>query len=122
DPDGPGAGQLHPGRHHHHDLVPRPGDPPPGLRRREGGHPLSGAGVAPASSSRGMRLDVVFTPAGLTLAEVQGRTVFVIDILRAPTSMCAALNNGARAILPVASTEEALKLAQTLASDDVRLA
>ena len=69
-----------------------------------------------------MRLDVLFTPAVLTLAEVQGRTVFVIDILRATTSMCAALNNGARAILPVASTEEALKLAQTLASDDVRLA
>ena len=54
-----------------------------------------------------MRLDVLFTPAGLTLAEVQGRTVFVIDILRATTSMCAALHNGARAILPVASTEEA---------------
>ena len=69
-----------------------------------------------------MRLDVLFTPAGLTLAEVQGRTVFVIDILRATTTMCAALNNGARAILPVASAEEALKLAQTLASDDVRLA
>ncbi|HEU4524275.1 MAG TPA: 2-phosphosulfolactate phosphatase [Gemmatimonadales bacterium] len=69
-----------------------------------------------------MRLDVLFTPAGLTLAEVQGRTVFVIDILRATTTMCAALNNGARAILPVASAEEALKLAQTLASGDVRLA
>jgi len=69
-----------------------------------------------------MKLDVLFSPAGLTLAEVQGRTVFVIDILRATTSMCAALSNGARAILPVASTEEALKLAQTLASDDVRLA
>lgn len=69
-----------------------------------------------------MKLDVLFTPAGLTLAEVQGRTVFVIDILRATTSMCAALSAGARAILPVASTEEALKLAQTLDSDDVRLA
>ena len=69
-----------------------------------------------------MKLDALFTPAGLTLAEVQGRTVFVIDILRATTSMCAALSNGARAILPVASTGEALKLAQTLASDDVRLA
>ena len=69
-----------------------------------------------------MKLDVHFTPAGLTLAEVQGRTVFVIDILRATTSMCAALNHGARAILPVASTEEALKLAQTIGSDDVRLA
>ena len=49
-----------------------------------------------------MKLDVAFTPAGLTTAEVQGRTVFVIDILRATTSMCAALNHGAKAIIPVA--------------------
>jgi 2-phosphosulfolactate phosphatase len=69
-----------------------------------------------------MKLDVLFTPAGLTLTEVQGRTVFVIDILRATTSMCAALSNGAKAIIPVASTEEALRLAQTIGSADVRLA
>jgi 2-phosphosulfolactate phosphatase len=69
-----------------------------------------------------MRLDVVFTPAGLGTQEVQGRTVFVIDILRATTTMCAALHGGARAIVPVASAEEALRLAQTLGSDDVRLA
>ncbi len=69
-----------------------------------------------------MRLDVAFTPAGLTSAEVQGRTVFVIDILRATTSMCAALSHGAKAIIPVASTEEALRLAQTIGSDDVLLA
>jgi 2-phosphosulfolactate phosphatase len=69
-----------------------------------------------------MRLDVVFTPAGLTPTEVQGRTVFVIDILRATTSMCAALSHGAKAIIPVASTEEALRLAQTIGSADVLLA
>lgn len=69
-----------------------------------------------------MKLDVLFAPAGLAPAEVQGRTVFVIDILRATTTMCAALNHGARAIIPVASTEEALRLAQTIASDDVLLA
>jgi 2-phosphosulfolactate phosphatase len=69
-----------------------------------------------------MRLDVAFTPAGLTSAEVQGRTVFVIDILRATTTMCAALHAGARAILPVASTEEALRLAHTIGGDDVLLA
>ena len=69
-----------------------------------------------------MKLDVLFTPAGLTLAEVQGRTVFVIDILRATTTMCAALHQGARAILPVSSTEEALRLAQTLGSANVLLA
>jgi 2-phosphosulfolactate phosphatase len=69
-----------------------------------------------------MRVDVFFTPAGLSAAEVQGRTVFVIDILRATTSMCAALSHGAKAIIPVASTEEALRLAQTIGSDDVLLA
>jgi 2-phosphosulfolactate phosphatase len=69
-----------------------------------------------------MRLDVAFTPAGLTPTEVQGRTVFVIDILRATTSICAALSRGAKAIIPVASTEEALKLAQTIGSTDVLLA
>jgi 2-phosphosulfolactate phosphatase len=69
-----------------------------------------------------MKLDVAFTPAGLTSIEVQGRTAFVIDILRATTAMCAALSHGARAIIPVAAAEEALRLAQTIGSDDVRLA
>jgi 2-phosphosulfolactate phosphatase len=69
-----------------------------------------------------MRLDVVFSPAGLTSAEVQGRTAFVIDILRATTSICAALHHGAKALIPVASTEEALRLAQTIGSTDVLLA
>jgi 2-phosphosulfolactate phosphatase len=69
-----------------------------------------------------MKLDVVFTPAGLAPTDVQGRTVFVIDILRATTSMCAALNHGAKALLPVAATEEALRLAQTIGSTDVLLA
>ena len=69
-----------------------------------------------------MKLDVVFTPAGLTSQGVQGRTVFVIDILRATTTMCAALHHGARALVPLASPEEALRLAQDLASADVLLA
>ena len=69
-----------------------------------------------------MRVDVTFTPAGLTQAEVQGRVVFVIDILRATTVMCAAISHGARAIIPVSSTEEALRLSQTIGSTDVLLA
>jgi 2-phosphosulfolactate phosphatase len=69
-----------------------------------------------------MKLDVVFTPNGLHPAEVQGRTVFVIDILRATTAMCAALSHGAKAMIPVSSTEEALRLAQTIRSTDVLLA
>jgi 2-phosphosulfolactate phosphatase len=69
-----------------------------------------------------MRLDVVFSPGGLSPVEVQGRTAFVIDILRATTAMCAALHHGAKALIPVASTEEALRLAQTIGSTDVLLA
>ena len=69
-----------------------------------------------------MRVDVHFTPAGLSAAEVQGRAVFVVDILRATTSICAALSRGAKAIIPVGSTEEALRLAQTIGSTDVLLA
>ncbi len=64
-----------------------------------------------------MRLDIVFTPLGLTSMETAGRTVFVIDILRATTTMCSALSHGAKAIIPVSDTEEALKLKQTLGGD-----
>jgi 2-phosphosulfolactate phosphatase len=69
-----------------------------------------------------MRIDACLTPTALAPGEVQGRSVFVIDILRATTSMCAALSHGAKAIIPVASTEEALRLAQTIGSADVILA
>ena len=69
-----------------------------------------------------MRLDVAFTPVGLSPAEVHGRTVFVVDILRATTVMCAALHHGAKALIPVASTEEALRLAQTIGKSEVLLA
>lgn len=69
-----------------------------------------------------MNLEVAFTPAGLPKEEVAGRAVFVIDVLRATTAVCAALHNGARGVIPVASIEEAMKLIQTLGSDDVLLA
>ncbi|HEX5003990.1 MAG TPA: 2-phosphosulfolactate phosphatase [Gemmatimonadales bacterium] len=68
-----------------------------------------------------MKLDVVFSPLGLLPGQATGRTIFVIDILRATTVMCAALHHGARAILPASSTEEALRLAQTIGGADVTL-
>ena len=69
-----------------------------------------------------MSVHVAFSPQGLNPADVQGCAVFVIDILRATTTMCAALHHGAKALIPVASTEEALRLAQTIGSTDVLLA
>lgn len=68
-----------------------------------------------------MKLDVVFSPLGLLPGQATGRTIFVIDILRASTVVCAALHHGARAILPASSTEEALRLSQTIGAPDVLL-
>ncbi len=69
-----------------------------------------------------MKLDVVYTPNAITPADVAGRTVVVVDVLRATTSIAVALANGARAVLPAASTEEALRIAQALERDSVVLA
>jgi 2-phosphosulfolactate phosphatase len=68
-----------------------------------------------------MKLDVVFSPLGLQPGHAAGRTVFVIDILRASTVICAALHHGARAVVPASSTEEAMRLVQTIGGPDVVL-
>lgn len=69
-----------------------------------------------------MRIDVAFGPTALAPGELTGRTVFVVDVLRATTTICAALHAGARGVIPVPSTEEALRLAQTLDRADALLA
>ncbi len=69
-----------------------------------------------------MRIEVYFTPNGLVPGEVAGRTVAVIDLLRASTSIAVALASGAKEVLPAASTEEALRIAQNLERDQVVLA
>jgi len=69
-----------------------------------------------------MKLDVVFSPQGLCPADVAGRTVFVIDALRATTTICAALTNGARAVVPAATSEDAVRMAQSVGIQDAVLA
>jgi 2-phosphosulfolactate phosphatase len=68
-----------------------------------------------------MRLDVFLTPAEITPADLTDRQVVVLDILRATTSIVQALSAGARAIYPVASIEDALRLANTFGRDEVLL-
>jgi len=55
-------------------------------------------------------IEVCFSPAlfGYKVTK-QDFIVVIIDVLRATTSFCAALDNGAEAIIPLASVEEALK-------------
>lgn len=69
-----------------------------------------------------MTLDVVFTPLGLTSGDVAGRTVVVVDVLRATTTICAALHHGARAVVVATDIEDASRLAHTLDTSDVLLA
>ena len=69
-----------------------------------------------------MKLDVAFSPRELTASEVADRTVFVIDVLRATTTICAALHNGARAVVPAVDIEDATRLEAVLGAADVVLA
>jgi len=55
-----------------------------------------------------MKVDICFSPALYSYyADSKDCIVMVVDIFRATTTMCAALNNGAKCIIPVASIEEA---------------
>ncbi len=69
-----------------------------------------------------MKLSVYFTPLAVAPPVVAGKPVLVIDILRATTTMVTALANGARAILPAETADDAMRMAQNLKSDDLLLA
>ena len=69
-----------------------------------------------------MKIDVFFSPAGVTPEDVRGRSVVVVDVLRATTTIAVALHHGAKAVLPAGSTEEALRLAANLEKDGMVLA
>ncbi len=67
-----------------------------------------------------MKIDVHFTPLGV--GELAGRGVVVVDVLRATTTIVTALANGAKAVIPAATSEEAVRLASNLEKDGVLLA
>ncbi len=67
-----------------------------------------------------MKVEVFFTPGELAGQELPERVV-VIDVLRATSTMVEALANGARSILPVATVDEAARIAQNIGRDTVLL-
>lgn len=69
-----------------------------------------------------MRLDVFFGGQHMTPADVQGRMVLVIDVLRASTTVAVALDNGARAVIPFDSSDEVIARAKQFEREDVLLA
>lgn len=64
-------------------------------------------------------LDVRLSPAALRPEALQGRTVAVVDVFRASSTIVTALANGARAVIPAADLGEAGRLAATLDADTV---
>jgi 2-phosphosulfolactate phosphatase len=70
----------------------------------------------------GRSIDLFFTPNEVTEEKLRTyKNVVVIDVLRSATTIAMALHNGARAIIPVASSSAATSLAKILARDDVLL-
>jgi 2-phosphosulfolactate phosphatase len=68
-----------------------------------------------------MKVNIFFTPLGLTSADIAGKPVIVVDILRATTTIVAALANGAKAVIPAAASDEAARIAQNLERGQVLL-
>lgn len=57
-----------------------------------------------------MNCNVIFCPAHLEELYFAGKTIVVIDVLRASNTIINALNNGAKEIVPVGSVEFAVKV------------
>jgi 2-phosphosulfolactate phosphatase len=68
-----------------------------------------------------LRLEVFLIPSELPESGLTGRAVAVIDVLRASSSIIAALEAGAKEVIPLASIEEATKLAETMGRETVIL-
>jgi len=69
-----------------------------------------------------MRIDVVFGPGAVLPPLVAGRVVAVIDVLRASTTVAAALANGARNVVPLDSADAVMTRSRQLERADVRTA
>jgi 2-phosphosulfolactate phosphatase len=67
-----------------------------------------------------VRIDVYFTPGELTGVELPARIV-VVDVLRATSTVVEALANGAKAVFPVATADDAARIAQNVGRDSVLL-
>lgn len=69
-----------------------------------------------------MRIDVYFIASSTGQGDLHDRVVLVVDVLRASTSIAAALHNGARAVIPLHGVDEAIMRARTLERSELLLA
>ncbi len=69
-----------------------------------------------------MRIDVLLGEAQIAPADVADRVVVVIDVLRAATTVAAALEAGARGVIPFDTVDETASRAKAYARGEVQLA
>lgn len=60
------------------------------------------------------QVEVCLSPALLHLYDTRDKNVVIIDVFRATSTIAAALHNGAREIVPVATISEAVRLGQAI--------
>ena len=68
-----------------------------------------------------MKVQTFFSPAEVDSSAAVDATAVVIDVIRATSTMVEALASGARAIYPTLSTEEAIRLANSMGREDTLL-
>lgn len=68
-----------------------------------------------------MKVTTYFSAGEAQAAEITGSTAVVVDVIRATSTIVEALANGAKAIYPTISTEEAIRLANSLGREDTLL-
>lgn len=68
-----------------------------------------------------MKIDVLWTPAEMALVRDHDRPAVVVDVLRAATTIATAIHHGAKAVVPTASAEEAVRFANDLGRENALL-
>lgn len=58
------------------------------------------------------KLKTAFSPELVHLYDLKGMTVVVIDIFRATSTICAALDNGAEAVIPIKTVDECIAMGE----------
>ena len=69
-----------------------------------------------------MKIELFLLPGMAREERLKGKTVVLIDVLRASTTICRALHSGARAVIPVEEPGEATDMREKIGPENVLLA
>jgi 2-phosphosulfolactate phosphatase len=64
-----------------------------------------------------MKIEVYGTQSSVTEKELKDKTVIVVDVLRATSTIITALENGCKEVIPVAEIDEAVSITRTVDND-----